>query len=135
MQSERNQPNEDAEIVDLSHRVFQMLFTSSSPDEQNVEAEWNRVENNTYFETAIEDEATIGQQQDRSDAASSAVEDSLEHVEAVSEQADGSARPPNPVRREADALLQGLMDLAIGNNPPAGTAGRLHKSSAFPNRS
>jgi hypothetical protein len=22
MQSERNQPNEDAEIVDLSHRVF-----------------------------------------------------------------------------------------------------------------
>jgi hypothetical protein len=27
------------------------------------------------------------------------------------------------------------MDLAIGNNPPAGTAGWLHKSSAFPNRS
>jgi hypothetical protein len=113
MQSERNQPNEDAEIVDLSHRVFQMLFTSSSPDEQNVEAEWNRVENNTYFETAIEDEATIGQQQDRSDAASSAVEDSLEHVEAVSEQADGSARPPYPVRREADALLQSCKVLWI----------------------
>jgi hypothetical protein len=112
-----------------------MIFTSSSPDEQNVEVEWDRVENNTYFETAIEDESTIGQQQDRYYAASSAVEDSLEHVEAVSEQPNGSARPHSPVRRDTDALLQGLMDLAIGNNPPAGSAGWLHKSSALTNHS
>lgn len=126
---------EHASQGDLSHSVSQMLFTSSSPDEQNVEAEWDRVDNNTYFEAAIEVEATIGRQQDRSDAASSAVKDSPEHVEAVSEQANGSARPRNPVRRETDALLQGLMDLAIGNNPRTGSAGWLPQSSAFPNRS
>jgi hypothetical protein len=98
---------------------------SSSLDGHSNETDLEQVENETHVAPEIEDENNASDQQDVTDAASNAVDDSQEHIEDVCQQIDETSRPATPelddntlISRKLSSVRRGITILPSHKRRP-----------------